>query len=82
VQVGNDVIVFKGNHVNSAESSEVVSISRSGKKLLRLSGNEIDLDRWQGEVGLFVPDAGYPFGNIPEWLAKQRTKRPDWAIEI
>ncbi|MDP3913824.1 MAG: hypothetical protein Q8R96_08815 [Bacteroidota bacterium] len=82
VQVGNDVIVFKGNQPVSAESSEVVSISRSGKKLLSLSGNEIDLNRSQGEIGLFVPDAGYPFGDIPEWLAKQRAGKPDWAVQL
>ena len=82
VQVGNDVIVFKGNQPVSAESSEVVSISRSGKKLLSLSGKEIDLNRSQGEIGLFVPDAGYPFGDIPEWLARQRTGKPDWAGDL
>jgi hypothetical protein len=82
VQVGNDVIVFKGNQPDSAESSDVVSISRSGEKLLSLSGNEIDLDRSQGEVGLFVPDAGYPFGDIPEWLARQRAGKPDWAKKL
>jgi hypothetical protein len=82
VQVGNDVIVFKGNQPDSAESSDVVSISRSGEKLLSLSGKEIDLERWQGEVGLFVPDAGYPFGDIPEWLAKQRAGKPDWTDEL
>ena len=79
VHVGNDEIVFKGNQPESSKISEVVSISRSGKILLSLSGNEIDFDRWQGEVGLFVPDTGYPFGNTPEWLIKQRTKKPDWA---
>jgi hypothetical protein len=79
VQVGNDTIVFKGNQPDSKQSSDVVSISRLGEKLLSLSGNDIDLDRWQGEVGLFVPDAGYPFGDIPDWLIRQRAQKPDWA---
>jgi len=82
VQVGNDSIVFEANQLFPAESSEVASIRRSGTKLLSLSGNDIDLDRWQGEVGLFVPDAGYPFGEIPEWLARQRATQPVWASEI
>jgi len=82
VQVGNDVIVFKDNQPVSAESSDVFIISRLGEKLLSLSGKEIDLDRSQGEVGLFVPDAGYPFGDIPEWLAKQRAGKPDWAKKL
>jgi hypothetical protein len=29
---------------------------------MSLTGKDIDMDRSQGEVGLFVPDAGYPFG--------------------
>jgi hypothetical protein len=33
----------------------------------------------QGDVGLFVPDAGYPFGEIPDWLVRQRAKGPDGA---
>jgi hypothetical protein len=78
VQVGEDRIVFKGTWPDSDESSELISITRSGKKLLALSGKEIDSDRWQGEIGLFVPDAGYPFGEIPEWLIRQRANKPDW----
>jgi len=31
------------------------------------------------DLGLFVPDAGYPFGVIPDWLIRQRSKVPDWA---
>jgi hypothetical protein len=78
VQVGEDRIVFKGTWPDSDESSELISITRSGKKLLALSGKEIDSDRWQGEIGLFVPDAGYPFGEIPEWLIRQRANKPVW----
>jgi len=37
------------------------------------------MDRSQDEVGLFVSDAGYPFGRIPDWLIRQRAKVPDWA---
>lgn len=37
-----------------------------------LTAEDLDLDRSQGEVGLFVPDAGYPFGEIPDWLIRQR----------
>jgi len=82
VQVGDHQIVFNGNQPDSFSLSEVISIGKTGKKLLSLSGSEMDLNRWQGEVGLFVPDAGYPFGDIPEWLAKQRTKKPGWAKEL
>ena len=53
------------------------TVKRSGKTVLTLTGK--DIDRSQSEIGLFVPDAGYPFGDIPERLIRQRMKRPDWA---
>jgi hypothetical protein len=81
VQVGDDVIVFAGREPDSKQISAVVEVSRAGRNLLSLQGKEIDFNRSQGEIGLFVPDAGYPFGEIPEWLAKQRTTKPDWANE-
>ena len=56
-----------------------MTVSRSGKVVTRLTGRDINMDRSQGEIGLFVPDAGYPFGEIPDWLIHQRSKVPDWA---
>lgn len=69
VQVGGDQVTF----------GDDVVVSRGGKEIVRLASAEINLDRSQGQVGIFVPDAGYPFGEIPDWLIKQRGKRPDWA---
>ena len=40
-----------------------------------------DYQRSQGQVGLFVPDAGYPFGDIPEWLLEQRWRQEPYYIE-
>lgn len=82
VQVGDDQIVFTGNDPVFGTTLEVVSVVRSGIKLLSMKGNELDPDRPQGEIGLFVPDAGYPFGDIPAWLAKQRAFKPAWASEV
>ena len=45
----------------------------------RFPGRHGDLDRSQGEGGLFVPDAGHPFGELPDWLIRRRSKVPDWA---
>jgi hypothetical protein len=73
VKVGADEIIFAG------DERAHVAVRRGGKEVLTLTGKEIDLDRSQGEIGLFVPDAGYPFGEIPDWLIRQRAKRPDWA---
>lgn len=82
VQIGTDLIVFRGNRPDFGDASEVISISRAGKKRLSLFGNELDTNRSQGEIGLFVPDAGYPFGDIPEWLAIQRAEKPSWAAQL
>jgi len=59
VKVGNDEVTFTGDEVRL-----------NGQPLL--TGNDIKLDRPQGDIGLFVPDAGYPFGKIPDWLIQQR----------
>ncbi len=64
VKVGGDEVVF----------GEGVTVRRGGREVFSLSGGEIDLDRSQGDVGLFVPDAGYPLGEIPDWLIRQRAR--------
>ena len=33
----------------------------------------------KSKEGFTVDDAGYPFGEIPDWLLRQRIKPPDWA---
>jgi hypothetical protein len=65
VKLGDDEIVF-------GDDAAPVTVRRGGKDTLALSGQDIALDRSQGNIGLFVPDAGYPFGEIPDWLIKQR----------
>ena len=47
-----------------------LSVERKGRHLGGLM--LVDPDRSQGRIGLFVPDVGYPFGPIPEWLREQR----------
>jgi hypothetical protein len=78
VQVGETVITFDGG-IDEQDETTYVSVKTPGGETLTLTGAEIDLDRDQGDVGLFVPDAGYPFGPIPAWLARQRLDVPDWA---
>ncbi|MBM4019071.1 MAG: hypothetical protein FJ288_12210 [Planctomycetes bacterium] len=79
VKVGADEIVFAGDRPAAGDAAKVVTVRHNGREALSLAGAEINLDRSQGEIGLFVPDAGYPFGEIPDWLIRQRAKRPDWA---
>ncbi|HWR99980.1 MAG TPA: hypothetical protein VN249_05155, partial [Prolixibacteraceae bacterium] len=82
VQVGEDQILFAGNNPDFGTTLEIAGVVRSGITLLSLNDNELDPDCPQGDIGLFVPDAGYPFGDIPEWLARQRATKPEWAIEV
>jgi len=82
VRVGGEEILFGPTESGDATidpSAEYVTVRRDGRTLFSLGGGEIDLDRSQGEIGLFVPDAGYPFGEIPDWLIRQRCAVPDWA---
>ena len=62
-------------------SAALVTVSSNGRKVTSLTGRDIDLNRSQGDVGLFVPDAGYPFGEIPDWLIRQRIKVPGWESD-
>ena len=78
MRVGDIEVVFAGDIAEVADTA-YVTVSRAGSHVAQLKGKQIDLDRFQGEVGLFVPDAGYPFGDIPEWLVRQRSAVPDWA---
>ncbi len=52
----------------------VVTARRNGEQVLSLTADAIDMQRHQGDVGLFVPDVGYPFGPLPDWLIRQRTE--------
>ena len=61
------------------DAAAFVTVSKDNRTVASLSGRDIDLNRSQGEIGLFVPDAGYPFGEIPDWLIRQRSAVPDWA---
>jgi hypothetical protein len=75
VKVGDDEVNFAGDAPTAGDSIEHVVVKRGGKPTLALSGKDIDLERSQGDIGLFVPDAGYPFGEIPDWLIRQRAGR-------
>jgi len=81
VRVGGDEITFAGG-IDDGDAATYVTVTRGGRELLRLTGSDIDMDRSQGRVGLFVPDAGYPFGEIPVWLIRQRAGRPEWYHEV
>lgn len=65
------------DEVTFAEDSEqkdtaVVTLRRDGSSQIALRQRDINLHRSQGDIGLFVPASGYDFGEIPEWLIKQR----------
>ncbi len=78
VRVGGDEVIFAGG-IDDRDATAYVTARRDGKILLSLTGKDVDTDRSQGQIGLFVPDAGYPFGTIPDWLIRQRNAVPAWA---
>ncbi len=71
VRVGDDTIVFAGG-VDDEDATEYVRITRGRAAPITLTGADIDMNRFQGRIGLIVPDAGYVFGRIPDWLIRQR----------
>lgn len=81
VKVGNDEVVFAGG-IDDVDGTSYVVVKQDGKDAMVVSDKDIDMDRFQGQVGLFVPDAGYPFGVIPDWLIKQRCSRPSWYKDV
>jgi len=80
VRIDKTEVVFGGG-IDDDDATVYVTVRKAGSDMISLSGRDIDMNRSQGEVGLFVPDAGYPFGEIPNWLVRQRIKVPDWAPE-
>ncbi len=80
VRIGDTSITFPNtlgpvSSNQQAQSDPEVRIDRTGKTIAELKSSEIDFSRSQGDIGLFVPDAGYPFGPIPKWLRDQRPAR-------
>ena len=75
VRLGEDEITFSGDDATTGDVAVQVAVKRRGRSVLSLTAKEFDLDRSQGDIGLFVPDAGYPFGELPDWLIRQRVKR-------
>ena len=80
VKIGETEVTFSGG-IDDKNETVYVSVSRSGTSILTLTGADVDMNRFQGDIGIFIPDAGYPFGVIPDWLLKQRTKKPEWYEE-
>lgn len=83
VQVGEDTITFAHGLVDrktlpsGARPASAVCVRRQQESTV-LPVQDLDLARLQGTIGLFVPDAGYPFGDLPQWLIDQRAGRPEW----
>ncbi|MFW6218303.1 MAG: hypothetical protein ACOC4K_04855, partial [Verrucomicrobiota bacterium] len=70
---GVDEVLFGDEPAEKGGKTPLVIVKRGGKARTVLQADDIDYDRSQGKVGLFVPDCGYDFGPIPGWLRRQRT---------
>ena len=60
VKVGELSVIFTEGFGSGLEVR-----AADGTVLLKIADEDIDLNRPQGDIGLFVPDAGYPFGKSP-----------------
>jgi hypothetical protein len=76
VEVGGDRIVFAGG-MDDDDATTYLTVQRGAQTAVELTGEDVDLERFQGEIGLYVPDTGYPFGRIPDWLIRQRVQRDE-----
>ncbi|MCX7917833.1 MAG: heparinase II/III-family protein [bacterium] len=66
-----DEIIFRDDDLKTKENmGEIILIKRNGKEIFRFNGNEIDLNRNQGEGFYPILEAGYNFGEIPDFLKK------------
>jgi len=77
VAVGPYKLRFTGGFIDKSQppigkTGHVVGVRLDDQPVATLLQSDIDLDRSQGDIGLFVPDVGYPFGPIPDWLIEQR----------
>jgi hypothetical protein len=80
VKVDGIEVLFGGG-LDSPAADAVVTVRQAGQTVVTVRSADINLDRSQGDIGLFVPDAGYPFGEIPDWLIRQRAKPPAWYTD-
>ncbi|MGD0090497.1 MAG: hypothetical protein ABSE73_11310 [Planctomycetota bacterium] len=67
-----DEVAFWAQTAPGRGDAPLVTLTRGGRAAVVLKAGDIDLDRSQGEVGLFIPECGYDFGPVPDWLIKQR----------
>ena len=77
---GVDEVTF-GELADAGTGAALVTLVRDGRPTVALIDRDVDLNRFQGEVGLFVPECGYDFGPIPQWLIQQRSTinaRANW----
>ncbi|TVR07545.1 MAG: hypothetical protein EA401_14795 [Planctomycetota bacterium] len=79
VRIGDYAVTFAPAFADNPDQP-AVRVEHGGSEAVVL--NQLDYQRSQGDIGIFVPDAGYPFGPIPAWLASQRLQRPDWAKDL
>jgi|GEM_PF-1382561 len=67
-----DRITFIDAPKDADAKTALIKLTRNGKEEILLTVGDINMERSQGKTGLFVPEAGYDLGPIPDWLITQR----------
>ncbi|MCC5829629.1 MAG: hypothetical protein JJU36_09305 [Phycisphaeraceae bacterium] len=73
-----DVISFPNSALDGeiADGAVLVRVNHGGQDEVILRGRDVNLNRSQGEIGLFQHQPGTDFGPIPDWLLQQRADFP------
>jgi hypothetical protein len=72
----SEEVVFRTPHADEPAGAAHVRLKRAGREIVALSGRNVNTLRSQGDVGLFIPECGYDFGPVPDWLVRQRDRNP------
>lgn len=74
-----DVITFSRSALeeNLPPNAPLVQVNLAGRNMILLRARDIDLNRSQGEIGLFRHEPGADFGPVPQWLLDQRANFPE-----
>ncbi len=72
----SEEVAFRTPGSDEPADAAYVVLKRGGRELVALSARNLNSLRSQGDVGLCLPECGYDFGPVPDWLIRQRDHHP------